>query len=169
MREIKVRPFRDEDAAEFDDWRKSDPSVLLEVPHGYMGEHVETAVAENNEEKILSVTGTIAAILDPLIKNPKASPIDIMAALLKVEAVLAYNASKVGAQDIYISIPEEQTGYRRIVEKCGYTRILEGCAVYKKHLAPPIAESPTPIETNEDVELALEEVPVLVPADEEEE
>jgi hypothetical protein len=164
------RPFREEDAADLDVWRKTDPAVLLEVPHGYMSEHVETAVVEKDGEKIMSLTGTIAAIFDPLIKNPEASRLDIMEALIQAESALAYTAAKVGAMDAYISIPEEQVAYRRIVEKYGYTRILEGCAVYKKHLVQPVPQPATPEEPVEDVESITEELPpVEVPADDEEE
>jgi hypothetical protein len=163
---IAVRQFRDEDAEDLDKWRQTDPSVLLEVPHGYMGTHVETAVVEKDGEKLLSLTGTIAAIFDPLIKNPDASRLDIMEALIKAEAALAYVASKVGAQDAYISIPEEQVAYRRIVERYGYTRILEGCAIYKKMLVAPLAQTPTPEETPIDVELTSEPLVAVAIEDE---
>lgn len=135
--QINVRPFAEEDRSELDNYRWRYQDADLEVPHDFMDTNVETVVALKDGRLLGSLTGTLSITLDPFIKNPDASPLELMQALLKMETVLNYMAQKLGAVDVYIAIPNQIVEtYGKIVEKCGYERTVQNCTVYRKPLRP---------------------------------
>lgn len=136
MNDIHVRPFRSSDAKQLDLFRWNYTAADLEIPKGYVGENLQTVIAEKDQKFLLSLTGTIGMVIDPMIKDPDASPADLMRALIKAEAVMSYLGAANGAQDVYIAIPNQLEKYMGIVEKSGYKRTVEHCTVFRRPIRP---------------------------------
>lgn len=157
--DIYIRPFKESDREELDRGRKEFTAADLENPHGFEGPRVETAVAIKGDDiesgrVLASLTGTVAVILDPLLKVPGFKPTDYLAALFKLEAILTYLAQNTGAIDAYIAIPRGVTedemraaaSYEIIVRQCGYDETVQNCKVFRRSLyAVPLA----PVEGNQ--------------------
>lgn len=138
LKDVNVRPMRGEDQPQFDAFRRVYWDGDLELPKGWGGPGWETAVAEGEGGRpIASLTGTLAIILDPLIRNPhiKSGP-ELVASIYALERTLAYRGQMYGAVDSYIAIPEHLTEYHRIVEKAGYAETVVGCKVFRRALRP---------------------------------
>lgn len=140
MNDIHVRPFRSTDKEILDIFRWQYSPADLELPKGYLGARHETAVSEKDGHIVSSLTCTMAAILDPLVNNPNMSAIELQKGLIKLEALLSYNAQKAGAADVYIAVPNGLKDYMRIVEKTGYVKTVENCTVYRRPLLPDTEE-----------------------------
>lgn len=137
MNDIHLRPITTQEDADFLDslrWMYKDAD--LEIPKGYMGEGVHTAIAQRGPVIVSSLTMTNAVILDPLINNPNCTPLELQKALIKLEAALSYAARVRGAVDAYIAIPNQLREYMKIVEKTGYQRTVENCTVFRRPLLP---------------------------------
>jgi len=147
--DIYIRPFKDEDQSELERGRREFTAAELETPHGFAGPRVETAVAvkgENiNSGKVMaSLTGTLAVILDPLLKVPGYKLSDYIAAIFKLEAVLTYLAQDTGAVDSYLAIPNGVTeeekksaaAFVAFARQCGYEETVQNCRIFRRSLYP---------------------------------
>src|SRR3989304_1269858 len=94
-----LRPVRDSDKPQLDQWRAQYQEGTLELPHGYFGDSVETQVAESPD-------GTLVLSPPPLIPTPDASPKDVGSALSLVEAILVGKGVEAGALDVYVAVPK---------------------------------------------------------------
>lgn len=138
LKGVNIRPFKVTDVEQFDQFRRVYWDGDLELPKGYGAPGIETAIAEDaNARPIASLTGTLAVVLDPLIRNPhiKSGP-ELVASIYMLERTLAYQGQRLGAVDAYIAVPEHLIDYQRIVEKAGYVRTVERCNVYRRPLMP---------------------------------
>ena len=137
IREISAHRLRDEEIETLEGWRHEYQPADLEIPHGYAGQGVETAVAENKEGILASMTGIKAVILDPLIRNPRISNgAEMVSAILMLERTLSYLGEQGGAVDSYIAIPNQLEDYKKIVESVGYVETCENCTIYRRPLRP---------------------------------
>lgn len=136
FKNMNLRPLRDSDIEQLETWRRAYWDGDLEIPKGYNGIGVETAAVENNGRLILSMTGTQAVLMDPLIKNPEASGAELMAGIILAERVLAYKGQIGGAVDAYIAVPSQLTAYHEIVKKAGYVETVENCKIFRRPLRP---------------------------------
>src|SRR5690242_3521379 len=76
-------------------WRKQFAAADLELPEGYNGDGVATAIAVGKDGKLLgSLTASIvyAVSLDPLILNPGAGRAEALAGLFALTRSLEYQA-----------------------------------------------------------------------------
>lgn len=137
LKHLNVRPFRTTDIERFDAYRRTYLHGDLELPKGFGAAGVESAVAEGPNGDIASLTGTLALVCDPLIKNPQiTNGVELTAAIYLLERTLAYQGQRLGAVDAYIAVPDHLTEYHRIVEKSGYVRTLDHCYVFRRPLSP---------------------------------
>lgn len=137
MRKIHTRPFISQDKELLDKIRFGYFEADLELPKGYVAPGVRTAVAEKTlddgtRQFVAALTGTLAVILDPFIKNPEAERLDVMEALIKLEAVVSYMGAQSNAVDAYIAIPDNLPEYQALVQKYGYQQTVENCTVYRR-------------------------------------
>ena len=133
-----LRPVRDSDKPQLDQWREQYQEGSLELPHGYFGDSVETQVAESLDGTLLlALTGTLVLSLDPLITNPDANPQDIGSALSLVEAILVAKGVEAGALDVYVAVPRELVGYISLLEHRGYISTAEGCVIMRRPIVRP--------------------------------
>src|SRR5690348_8755190 len=135
---LNARPARQEDVRQLELWRRDYWDADLEIPKDYNSIGVETAVAERADGSglVASLTATRAVILDPLIHDPAAPELDLVAAIYLLERILSYEAQAAGAVDAYIAVPDKLAAYQRIVEKAGYIKTVEKCSVYRRPLRP---------------------------------
>ena len=141
LHKIKIRAFTVADEDILDHYRAQYPHVTLDVPHGYMMQGgVETGVAVREDGSIIgSVTASHVIVLDPFIRDPNASEPEIGAALSKLETAFSYIAqAKMGAVDVYISIPDVLKGYQAVVQRRGYQPTARTCTVFRLPLAPEV-------------------------------
>lgn len=138
IRDISVHRLRDTEVETLEEWRHEYQPADLEIPHGYSGQGVETAVAETREGIILaSMTGIKAVILDPLIRNPRVTNgAEMVSAILMLERTLSYLGEQGGAVDSYVAIPNQLADYKKIVESVGYVATCENCTIYRRPLRP---------------------------------
>lgn len=136
LKDINIRPVRNQDLAQLDAWRRQYPDAFLELPHGVSGPGVETAVADKAFRMVGSLTATMAVLMDPFIHDAGAYGVDIFAAVYMLDRALAYNAQKAGAVDAYIAVPDKSTAYHAIVSKAGYTKTCEHCTIFRRPLRP---------------------------------
>lgn len=143
-KEINIRNFRPEDAELFERWRQMFMEGDLEIPMGFSAPGVETAVAEYQHHPIASLTLTLAAMFDPLIKLPDvpnahaegiAGPAMIQA-IVMLERALAFLAQRQGAVVGYIGVPDSLPEYQKIVEKAGYKRTFTKVSVFRRPFRP---------------------------------
>ena len=136
LKDINIRPVRTEDLALLDRWRRQYPDAFLEIPKGVKAEGVETAVAEKNGQLLGSLTGTLAIVCDPFIRNPEARGVDVFGAVYMLERALTYRAQGAGAVDSYIAIPEQLHDYKEIVKRSGYIETCARCTIFRRPLQP---------------------------------
>lgn len=136
FKNMNLRPLQDSDIEQLETWRRAYWDGDLEIPKGYNNRGVETAAVENNGKLILSMTGTQAVLLDPLIKNPEATGAELVAGIMLAERVLAYKGQTGGAVDSYIAIPQQLTAYHEIVKKAGYVETVQACKIFRRPLMP---------------------------------
>lgn len=145
LRDLNVRPIQYEDVAVLNRLRRLYPDAFLEIPHGWTGDGIETAVAEKDGKLIGSLTGISAVVCDPFIHDPNAKGVDVFAAVYMLERALTYNAQRGGAVDSYIAVPDQLVEYHRIVERSGYQKTCEHCTIFRRPLRPDT----TPLIENE--------------------
>lgn len=139
--EINVRAFGERDEGQLNLWRDSYTDGDLEIPHGWnglpgRGDNVATVVAEKNGELMGSLTGTLAVIFDPFIHDPNLKPVEVVAALIKLETVLSYFAQNDGAMDVYVAVPEHLKKYIKLLEGYGWKETCQHCTILRKPLKP---------------------------------
>jgi len=133
--DIKIRAYRPQDVVKLKKFlEESDVSVDLELPHGFVGQATETAVAERDKELLCSITGTLAVVLDPLIKNPNAKAIDLMPAIIQAARALEFYGTMHGVTEAFLAVPGSIPVFQRIVERAGYERTADDCAIYRRLL-----------------------------------
>ena len=131
-----LRPVRDSDKPQLDQWRAQYQDGTLELPHGYAGDSLETLVVESREgEILLALTATLVLSLDPLITNPAANPRDVAFALSLAEAALLYRGAAAGARDAYIAVPKSLAGYIQLLEHYGYEPTATECVILRRSLS----------------------------------
>jgi hypothetical protein len=138
FKDISIRPIKASDAVKLEHWRRAYWEGDLEIPFGYAGDGVETAVAERDGEILNALVAKKAVVLDPLIMNPDADHVSAVAGLYLLERALSYSGQLGGAIEAYIAIPTQLKAYHKIVEKAGYVRTVENCVVYRRPLKPEI-------------------------------
>lgn len=136
LKNISIRPIRSEDLATLDTWRRLYPDAFLELPKGVAANGVETAVAEKNGQLLGSLTGTLAIVCDPFIKNPDARRVDVFGAVYMLERTLAYRGQAAGAVDAYIAVPSPLKDYHEIVKRSGYIETCQNCTIFRRPLQP---------------------------------
>lgn len=136
LKDMNIRPIRESDVEQLDLFRREYLDAWLEIPKGFSGPGVETAVAEKGGKIIGSLTGVSAVLMDPFIHDKRASGSDIFSAVLALERVLAYKAQTGGALDSYIAVPEQATAYLEMVKRCGYSVTCERCVILRRPLVP---------------------------------
>lgn len=98
--------------------------LFLQLPHGLVAPGVETAVACREDGSIVcGVTGAMGIVLDPLIKDPNAKPLELLQALIQTSRAMEMLGTTLGAVDAYTIIPDTMPEYQRIVERCGFKRV----------------------------------------------
>lgn len=139
IRDLSIHRLRDEEKETLEEWRHEYQPADLEIPHGYAGDGVETAVVDCPDTGVMmaSLTGIKAVILDPLIRNPRiANGAEMVSAILMLERTLSYLGEQGGAVDSYIAVPDCLPQYQKIVESVGYEKTCVGCSIYRRPLRP---------------------------------
>jgi hypothetical protein len=139
MFDSQVKTMIAEDEPILESWRKAFPEADLEMPNGYAGPGVATAVSIAKDGRLLgSLTGTmiLAVSLDPYLKNPEAGRLESLASLYSLCDSMEYQASLNGAIDAYVAIPNLLPEYQKlIVEKCGFEETAQTCRIYRRRIA----------------------------------
>ena len=136
MKQLIVRPIEEEDKPILEPWRVAFEAAGLELPHGWAGRGVETIVVEklDSTDITLSLTGTKMLAFDPLIRDPKADPLEVSRALSAAEYALAYRGAAGGCVDAFIAVPRELADYIHLLKRHGYTEVAEGCIILRRSL-----------------------------------
>jgi hypothetical protein len=124
----------DDDILQLEKWRKEFAAADLELPEGYNGDGVATAIAVGRDGKLLgSLTASIvyAVSLDPLIRNPNASHTETLAGLFALTRALEYQAKLNGVAASFIAVPDSLPEYQKLVQKCGFSPTAESCKIYR--------------------------------------
>ena len=124
----------DADIRQLEQWRKEFAAADLELPEGYNGDGVATAIAVGKDGQLLgSLTGSIvyAVSLDPLILNPRAGRTEALAGLFALTRSLEYQAKLNGVAASFIAVPDSLPMYQELVKKCGFTPTAELCKIYR--------------------------------------
>lgn len=152
MRNLFVRQFNEQDRPFLEQGIEQFKDAELELPFGFMAPQVETAVVVkgkniNEALPLLSLTGTLAVVLDPALKVPgMGTPEEYLFALIKAEAILTYMAQKeLGARESYVAIArgvDEESqkaadGFIRILQRLGYEETVQNCRVFRRVLDQP--------------------------------
>jgi len=137
MFDVRVAVPKEEDFEQIERWRREFAEGTLEVPNGYGGDGVATAVGLSKDGTLLgSLTATIitAVSLDPLIRNPEANRKQVFAALFALTGALEYQAQLNGARDAYIAVPDALPEYQELVKHCGFEETAQNCKLYRRSL-----------------------------------
>jgi hypothetical protein len=133
--DIKIRAYRPQDVLKlkkFLEDSKIDADLLL--PHGFVGQATETVIAENEKDILCAITGTLAIVLDPLIRNPDAKTMEVVPAIIQSARALEFYGTMHGATEAYAVISDDLGGFQKFVERMGYERVSEGCGIFKRLL-----------------------------------
>ena len=143
MFDIGLRPFKESDLEQLEAWRVLFQEGKLELPHGYEGTNVETAVALRGDGSTLgALTATLICALDPYIKNPNATRTELLQSLFALCRAQEYAAQRFGARESYIAVPNDLPEYQEIVKRCGFVETATNCRIYRHVFpAPDIAPS----------------------------
>lgn len=134
MKDLNYRYVHESDEAKLKEWMEQHEHVVLELPRGFVGPSTDTLVAFKDEEMIASMTGQLVLLVDPLIKNPDASSLDIAQAVMLLGRHLEAIAQKSGAVEGYVAIPHSMPGFLTIMKKLGYVETAENCTILKREL-----------------------------------
>src|SRR5579864_1353827 len=129
--ELSLRPYQDEDAEQLELFRTGYFNADIEIPFGYCGQGVETAVAEKNGKIVGAVTASAAVTFD-FVHDETAGGTDVFAAVLMLERALALTSRKAGIPTAYVAIPSHLTKYIDMVKRCGYTDEFQNCVVLRR-------------------------------------
>src|SRR6267142_6924399 len=134
MFDAEITTPHDDDIRQLEAWRKEYVAADLELPEGYTGDGIATAIAVSKEGKLLgSLTASIiyAVSLDPLIRNPHAGRGETLAGLFALTRALEYQAKLNGIVASFIAIPNSLPEYKELVVKCGFAPTAELCKLYR--------------------------------------
>lgn len=137
MKNLLVRPPRQEDIELLELWRAKAEHADLQVPHGYEGSGVETAIVEDrdNSKVNLGLTYRLVLAIDPLIRNPESSAAEISESLKAAERSVIYHTSRsVAIVDAFLQVPNDMPEYIELLEKRGYVRLDPECVILCKRL-----------------------------------
>lgn len=148
--ELSVRPIRDEDVEQLDNFRHANWDADIEISFGYAAPGVETAVAEKDGKLIGALTAVKTVVFD-FMRNPAALGIDVYAAVFMLERALAYVAQSGGVAAAYVAIPAHLTDYISMVKRSGYSIACENCVILRrplrKELSPSLGEERATVTT----------------------
>lgn len=134
MKELSLRPIREEDLPQLNDARENYWDADIEIPYSYsVPGSVETAVAEKNGEWQGALVATKVVVYD-FIKNAAAKGVDIFAAVFMLERAMSYVAQNTGVTTSYLAIPSHLTEYIDMVKRCGYDVGFENCTILRRSL-----------------------------------
>ena len=133
MKELSLRPFRTEDIEQLELFRGNYFDADVEIPFGYSGVGIETAVAEKNGRIVGAVTASVGITFD-FIHDSAASGTDVFSAVFMLERALALTAQKASVATAYVAIPSHLEKYIDIVKRCGYTEEFQHCVVLRRAL-----------------------------------
>lgn len=139
IRDLSIHRLRDEEKETLEEWRHEYQPADLEIPHGYAGQGIETAVVDCPDTGIMmaSLTAIQAVILDPLIRNPRVhNAAEMVASIFLLERTLSLLGERGGAVDAYIAVPNQLEDYKKTVESVGYKVTCENCTIYRRPLRP---------------------------------
>ena len=134
MFDSEITVPHDSDIRQLEQWRKEFAAADLELPEGYNGDGVATAIAVGKNGKLLgSLTASIvyAVSLDPHIRNPNASRTEMLAGLFALTRALEYQAKLNGVAASFIAVPESLPEYQELVKKCGFEPTAEACKLFR--------------------------------------
>lgn len=124
-----------EEIAKVDAWRKQFASADLELPEGYDGDGVCTAVAHDKQGGLIgSLTASIilAASLDPLLLNPGASRDQRFSGTFALTVAMEYQTKLNGAAAGFIAVPNLLPDYQEFVTRFGYIETAQNCKLFRK-------------------------------------
>lgn len=133
MKNISIRPLRAEDIKQLELFRGNYLDADIEIPFGYAGQGVETAIAEKDGKIIGAVTASAAVTFD-FIHDGEAAGTDVFPAVFMLERALALTAQKAGIATAYVAIPAHLTKYIEMVKRSGYTEEFQDCVVLRRAL-----------------------------------
>jgi hypothetical protein len=140
LTELSVRPAREADIEQLDAFRRANFDADIEIPFGYAGPGVETAVAEKHGTLVGGMTAVSAVVLD-FMRNPEASGVDTYTAVFMLERALAYVAGKHNIPVSYVAIPSHLTDYISMVQRSGYELACENCVIMRRPLRKELTPS----------------------------
>ena len=140
---IEAVPFDEEKHRKLlEKWREiyNRGDQVLMLPNGYSRiPGVVTNIAKSGDGRILgSLTGTHLIGLDPFIKNPNATPFELLQALFMLCRSLEVDAARGGAQEAYIAIPNDEIQYQEMMQKVGFVETAQGCKIYRHQFFPEV-------------------------------
>lgn len=153
--ELSLRPFQKKDIEQLELFRHDYYDADVEVPFGYSGQGIETAVAEKNGKIVGAVTASHAVTFD-FVHDDSASGADIFSAVLMLERALAMVANKAGIATAYVAIPKHLTKYIDMVKRCGYAEEFQNCVVLRRPLRREIVPSLSNVRDAEAKETTVE-------------
>jgi hypothetical protein len=133
MKDISIRPLRAEDIEQLELFRNGYQDADVEIPWGYSGQGIETAVADKDGKIVGAVIGSAAITFD-FVHDPAAAGTDVFPAVFLLERALALTAQKAGIPTAYVAIPSHLTAYIEMVKRCGYTDEFQQCTVLRRPL-----------------------------------
>ena len=133
LSKISLRPYTPKDAEQLELFRTGYYEADVEVPFGYAGQGIETAIAEQDGKIIGAVTASAGVTFD-FIHDSAAAGADIFAAVFMLERALALVAQKAGIATAYVAIPSHLKNYIDVVKRCGYTEEIQNCTVLRRPL-----------------------------------
>jgi hypothetical protein len=135
--DLHIRPIEASDVALLEKWRKEYADANLEIPRGYYGKGVETAIAEVGGNVSASLTATHALVIDPFIHDPSLSGPDTFLSVYMMDRALGYRGQSGGAVVSYTTVPSHLTRYHAILRKSGYVQLpTSDCILFRRPLLP---------------------------------
>lgn len=136
MKGVFTRKLTQQDIVQLDQWRRQYVLGDLELPKDFQSDGVYSVGSQKDFKLISSLTGVQSVILDPFIKNPDASPTDLLFSLIKMETVLTHWAMERGCVDAYIAVPKAEEKYAKLLSNYGFEPTVQGCVVMRRPLKP---------------------------------
>ena len=130
-----IRPVQARDIIALEMWRKQFAQADLTRPFGYDAPGVETAVHVNGKGQLTgALTAVLVTSLDTYIRNPQASETESLLGLHALCRHLESNATKAGARESFIAVPNTLAKYQGIVQKVGFVVTAQDCKIFRRVL-----------------------------------
>jgi hypothetical protein len=146
MKNIAIHAVTASEQEQLLKWLAEPRPFVLELPHGFTNEATETATASLNGRLLCGLTGTLGIVLDPLIKDPQANPLELTTAIVMLARALEFWGSAHGVAESYIAVPDALPGFAKIVEACGYEPTAQSCRIFRRLLKEYNREGEKPAE-----------------------